>query len=264
MCYTSSLYLISEGKGVIRTDGRSYETSAGALVYIPAGQPHDWIADPLDPMVHICCYFDWHYVDRKQEFEWPSYICYDPELLRPSLVGPKFPFAIPEYTKVENLQVWIDWFRSFYTSNKYSSEATYMRSLNVQSHFQRFIEYFLAYVLDHDKIPDPRMDKILEQLERDLLSGPPKPLKTYYENLHISAGYFFELFKKGTGFTPIQYVHRFRINRSKDDLLHSELSVTEIAQKYHFASVHYFSKLFRKVTGLSPREYRDQMGAHDR
>ena len=70
--YASSLYLISEGKGVVHTCGRTHETAAGSLVYIPAGQLHHWVADSQDPMVHVCCYFDWSYIDRRAEFAHPE------------------------------------------------------------------------------------------------------------------------------------------------------------------------------------------------
>lgn len=51
-------------------------------------------------------------------------------------------------------------------------------------------------------------------------------------------------------------MNRFRVNRAKEDLLHSRLSITEIAEKYHFSSLHYFSRLFHRQTGQTPREFR--------
>lgn len=99
ICYTSSLYLISEGKGIISTCGRKHEAASGSLVYIPAGQPHEWIADTQDPMVHICCYFDWAFMDRSSVFENASAICYDFPQLRTTLVGPAFPYPLPEYSR---------------------------------------------------------------------------------------------------------------------------------------------------------------------
>ncbi|WP_238327432.1 helix-turn-helix domain-containing protein [Paenibacillus gorillae] len=74
----------------------------------------------------------------------------------------------------------------------------------------------------------------------------------------MSRAHFFELFRQSTGSSPIQYMHRFRIGRAKEDLLHTTLTITEIAEKYHFSSVHYFSRLFHKVTGHSPARYRSQ------
>ncbi|MDQ0916103.1 AraC family transcriptional regulator [Paenibacillus sp. V4I5] len=257
ICYASSLYLISEGRGVIHTNGRTYETVAGSLVYIPAGQPHHWVADSQDPMVHICCYFDWYYIDRRAEFTHPSMICYDAATLVSTLIGPAFPYSLPEHVKVEKLRLWIDLFEKFYTNNYYTNERTYVRSLKIQSSFQQFIEFFLTFALKEEHIPNLRMSKLLERLDQDLVQGNLQPLEIYYRELRISRGYFFDLFKDATGLTPTQYVIQFRINRVKDDLLFTNLNITEIADKHGFSSLHYFSKLFRKINGLSPREFRE-------
>lgn len=256
ICYASSLYLISEGKGRIHTCGRTYETVPGSLVYMPAGQPHDWIADNQDPMVHVCCYFDWSFIDRRAVYAHPSVICYNTAELLPSWIGPSFPHAIPEHASVEKLRIWVDLFEKFYTDNEYTNDRTFMRNLKIQSHFQQFIAFFLAFTLKEEHIPDPRMNKLLERLDHDMVRGELKPLAAYYNELQISRGYFFELFKQATGLPPIQYMNQFRINRAKDDLIFTNLSVTEIAEKHGFSSVHYFSKLFSQVVGKSPREFR--------
>ncbi|MDQ8734532.1 helix-turn-helix domain-containing protein [Paenibacillus sp. LHD-38] len=255
--YASSLYLISEGKGVVHTCGRTHETASGSLVYIPAGQLHHWVADSQDPMVHVCCYFDWSYIDRRAEFAHPSKICFDAATLVPALIGPAFPYYLPEHVKVEKLRVWMDFFERFYTENHYTNERSYVRSLKIQSSFQQFIEFFLTFALKEDHMPNPRMSKLLERLDQDLVQGNLKPFENYYRELCISRGYFFDLFKHATGLPPTQYVIQFRINRAKDDLLFTNLSITEIAEKHGFSSLHYFSKIFRKLNGLSPREYRE-------
>jgi AraC-like DNA-binding protein len=169
-----------------------------------------------------------------------------------------FPYLIPEYSKVESTRVWIDLFQSFYTAaNEYTNERTFMRSMKIQSNFQHFIDYFLTFALNEETVPDPRIYKTLEQMEHDLLHGSLNPLEVYYNGLRISRGYFFEMFKKATGFSPNQYINHFRVSRAKDDLRLSKLSITEIAEKYQFSSIHYFSRLFRKFTGQTPREFRE-------
>lgn len=256
ICYASSIYLISEGYGKLQTCGRAYETGPGTLIHIPAGQPHEWLADETDPMVHICCYFDWHYRDRRDLSEWTSPICYQLDQLQHEYVGPTFPYSILEIVKVDSLRPWIDRFQTFYTPGEYTNERTYIRSLATQRNFQSFIEYFLAYMLKDAHIPDLRISRIIELMEQDLLDGITKPLEIYYESIPMSRGHFFDTFKKATGCTPVQYMNRFMIGRAMNDLLHTSLSITEIADKHHFSSVHYFSRLFHKQTGYSPREFR--------
>ncbi|SMG21551.1 AraC family transcriptional regulator [Paenibacillus aquistagni] len=256
-CYSSSLYVISEGKGILQTCGRTYHVQSGSIIYIPAGQPHDWIADTSDPMVHVCCYFDWSHVDRRAHFSSPSTICYDEEQLIRALVGPAFPYPIPEYTQTDSVRLWVDRFESFYTENCYPDEHTYMRSLKCQSYFLLFIEYFLSVVLQQQYFMDQRMIKVLSRLDQDLIRGELQSLSAYYQELQISRGYFFELFKKATGMPPTQYINHFRMIRAKEDLMNTSLSITDIAEKHGFSSVHYFSRLFRQLNGTTPRQYRE-------
>ncbi|WP_235560997.1 AraC family transcriptional regulator [Bacillus sp. FJAT-28004] len=256
ICYGSSLYLISEGQGVIHTCGRTHIARPGSLVYIPPGQIHEWIADDYEPMVHICCYFDWHFVDRQARFESPSTILYDFPQVQTDMIGPAFLYSIPEHSTVERIRIWTELFEGFYTDNVYLTERTLLRNLKVQCRFQAFIEHFLSFALNEAQFPDPRMDKLLECLDQDLMRGRPEPLEHYYEELRISRGYFFELFKHATGMSPIQYMNHFRINRAKYDLCNSQLTVTEIAEKHDFSSIHYFSRLFRQITGTTPLKYR--------
>lgn len=257
ICYTSSIYLISEGYGVLSTNGLSSRLGPGSLVYIPAGQLHEWVADSDNPMVHLCCYFDWHYVERKAVFDTACPICYPPQVLQQAFVGPAFPYELREISKVESLRIWQDLFQDFYKSGSYTNEQTFMRSLTIQRHFQTFIDYFLNCCMEKGHvIPDRRIAHMLNILEQDLLYGATKPLDIYYKSFNMSRGHFFELFRKSTGYSPIQYMNHFRIGRAKYDLLHTTLNITQIAEKYHFSSVHYFSRLFHQLTGQAPRQYR--------
>ncbi|MFF2089308.1 AraC family transcriptional regulator [Paenibacillus sp. NPDC058174] len=258
ICYTSSIYLISEGYGTLVSRGESKRLGPGALVYMPAGQLHEWLADSQEPMVHICCYFDWHYMNREHQFDTACPVCYPPQPLVEKLIGPSFPYPIPEVTMVESLRVWEDLFQDFYKNANFTNEQTFMRSLTIQRNFQTFIDYFLNSQLKEQQIPDRRITHIVEILEHDLLHDIPKKIEVYYKSLRMSRAHFFELFRQSTGCSPVQYMQRFRIGRAKEDLLHTTLTVTEIAEKYHFSSVHYFSRLFHKVTGQSPARYRSQ------
>ncbi|WP_256992300.1 AraC family transcriptional regulator [Paenibacillus sp. XY044] len=257
VCYASSLYLISEGKGMVHFRGEDHPVGPGSLVYMPPGLLHDWYANQEQPMIHYCCYFDWKHIDRREAFLTPNMICFDTSQLQSSLIGPSFPVPIPEYMTVGKLQIWIDWFETFFINNEYTNERTYYRGLKIQSNFQQFMEYFLTFALKKKNIPDPRVLKILERLDHDLMTGNVKPLEFYFRELRISRGYFFELFHQATGLSPIQYMNQFRINRAKDDLRFSNISITEISEKYGFSSVHYFSKLFKQLTGMPPKEYRE-------
>ncbi|WP_317979617.1 AraC family transcriptional regulator [Paenibacillus glycanilyticus] len=257
--YASSIYFVTEGKGIFRLGGSEYEASPGMMVYMEPGQAHDWIADADEPMTHVCCYFDWHYVDRTESFkDEAAPICYDRNMLRTDLLGETFPYPLPEVSNVgASLLNWTDLLQRSFISNEHTNERTFLRSMSAQSHFAEFIHQFLAFSLQDSHIPDPRISKLLERIEAELLGGAEIELERYYNEIGVSRGYFFELFKRTTGLSPVQYINQFRVSRAKEDLRSSNLSIMQIADKYHFSSVHYFSRTFRKYTGKSPQMFRE-------
>ena len=76
---------------------------------------------------------------------------------------------------------------------------------------------------------------------------------------NLSPSRFFTVFKKETGFTPIEYKNRICTRNAGKMLLTSDMSVEEIAEKLGFNSSSYFRRTFRAFTGMSPREYRNSI-----
>ena len=67
-------------------------------------------------------------------------------------------------------------------------------------------------------------------------------------------------FRSATGLSPIEYLHRLRIEGAKRLLETSALSVDEITARVGYADARSFSRLFRTSAGLTPREYRTRFG----
>lgn len=85
-----------------------------------------------------------------------------------------------------------------------------------------------------------------------------KPFGIIAAKLNFSAGHLREIFKARTGYTPKHLMDSNRIYRIKQLLQHSNLNITQVAEKCGFDSVYSFSRFFRKNGGISPREYRKQ------
>lgn len=66
------------------------------------------------------------------------------------------------------------------------------------------------------------------------------------------------VFRKVTGYSPIDYLIQLRLAKGAELLLKTELPVSEIALKCGFPDSNYFSRQFRKRYNLSPKEYRAQ------
>ncbi len=73
---------------------------------------------------------------------------------------------------------------------------------------------------------------------------------------NVSKPYLIKLFKRETGYSPIDYYLRLKIKAACDCLEFTNLSVKEICYKFAFADQYYFSRMFSKVMGQSPTIFR--------
>ena len=67
------------------------------------------------------------------------------------------------------------------------------------------------------------------------------------------------LFREVTGYPPLDYLRRLRVEEARRLLADPRLSVKEIAARMGFRDTSHFSKVFRRVDGLSPAHFRDAL-----
>lgn len=82
------------------------------------------------------------------------------------------------------------------------------------------------------------------------------------EELAKSVGLGYSLFRKKfkeyTGVSPARYQIGLRMNKAKDLLITSNLSLKEIAHNLGFETADYFFRLFRQKTGVTPSDFREK------
>lgn len=76
------------------------------------------------------------------------------------------------------------------------------------------------------------------------------------KHLHISTGYFCNIFKRETKTSFVNYLNQLRIETAKEMLRTKDFRTFEVAEKTGFSDPNYFSYCFRKYVGISPKEYR--------
>ena len=76
------------------------------------------------------------------------------------------------------------------------------------------------------------------------------------ESLNVSTNYLGSLLKSLTGQNTQQHIHEKLIEKAKEKLSTTELSVSEIAYSLGYEHPQSFSKLFKTKTNLSPLEFR--------
>lgn len=81
-------------------------------------------------------------------------------------------------------------------------------------------------------------------------------IDTICNSISFSKYYFCKLFKEHTGMTVHQYVTEFRINKSKELLSYSKLSIAAVANSVGFKNTLTYTRSFEKLVHMTPSEYR--------
>ena len=94
--------------------------------------------------------------------------------------------------------------------------------------------------------------RIREALESNLT------IQQVAQELGISYSNFRKLFKEYTGVAPSMYQQELRLQRAKEMLSTTNMSIKEIAYRLNFESPDYFSSKFKIKTGIKPSDFRSE------
>jgi AraC-like DNA-binding protein len=103
-----------------------------------------------------------------------------------------------------------------------------------------------------------KLEEVLDEYfnnERSLSQGIPT-VQYLAGRINISAPYLSDMLRSLTGQNAQQHIHSKLIEKAKEKLSTTELSVSEIAYELGFEHPQSFSKLFKTKTKLSPLEFR--------
>lgn len=81
-------------------------------------------------------------------------------------------------------------------------------------------------------------------------------LENVAKEFYISPFYLSRIFKEGTGFNLINYVNYIRINKAKELLETTDLTIMTISEQVGFESTTHFDRVFKDIVGRSPLKYR--------
>lgn len=150
--------------------------------------------------------------------------------------------------------------RQEYNSNidKFSQDVIIAQLGVLFTYAQRFYErQFLTRKITNSKIIS-RLEDVLTDYFNDeerLSKGLPT-VQYIARTLNISTKYLGTLLKQLTGLTTQQHIHEKLIEKAKEKLTTTDLTVSEIAYELGFEHSQSFSKFFKTKTRQSPMEFR--------
>jgi AraC-like DNA-binding protein len=102
----------------------------------------------------------------------------------------------------------------------------------------------------------PAIQSVKQTIDREL--DKPLSIRHLARLAHMSESRFKARFKAEIGMPPADYMTRQRIDRAKEFVRQTDMSVTEIAGRLGFCTTQYFATSFKRYTGQTPSDYRRQ------
>jgi len=226
------LIYCTAGKGIVISDGTTYQVSAGDLVLLPKNVPHQYHADTTDPWSIYWLHVDGLLTDA---------LCQHLSMDKPVASIGLQPQISSQLESLFSLR-----------HNGYNLTA-FIHGCHA---LQQLISYFALLINNQRNQSDRRinLDKI-QVLMNEHLHGQ-LDLETMAQQCQLSKYHFSKRFKALTGHSPVQYFIHLKMQHACWLLDISQQQVKQIASAVGYDDPYYFSRLFKKIIGLSPAQYR--------
>lgn len=86
----------------------------------------------------------------------------------------------------------------------------------------------------------------------------PITIHALAERAYLNSNYFSKLFTAQVGTTPQQFITYIRMEKAKELLRYTELTVGEVAATVGYSDALYFSRVFKRYTGMAPSAFRSE------
>ncbi len=145
---------------------------------------------------------------------------------------------------------------------KFGSRSDYM-SLCMNSSIKELHKWFVDKIIDASRCvvtkKETQAENLIDTAKEYIYANYSSDisLDDVSRQINISPFYFSKLFKEEVGVNFIDYLTTLRLDKAKELLLSSSLSVKEICNQVGYQDPNYFSRIFKKSTGHTPTEFKD-------
>lgn len=198
---------------------------------------------------------EWHTYRPSDKDGWDTYWIGFKGFAARNLLDKKFLQKKTPILKIGHNEQIIDLFQQALDISKHEMTGFQQLLSGITMHLLGLIHYIVKNDSFKDKEIIHKINKA-RMLMRESPTGE-KHLESIAHSLNMSYSWFRKLFKQYTGISPAQYQLNIKIEKAKNMLLGTNMSIKEIAFTLEFESTNYFSIFFKNKTGETPLNYRN-------
>lgn len=250
-------WLILDGTRTIELDNKNYRVYKDDLIFIPANSRLQILDLPYDHtnFRYAVVAFNAKFVgiDITNTYEFPivSHLTNYQQLLD---IWDRLINQIRCIAKSVTKEDEIHLASSLVTSSKIFTDTLGMQGL-LFLWFQQIMTILLPVIPEKIRLIDKRIIKVCSYIEQNL--DKPIKLNMLAKHVYLSPSRLNILFKESLGMPPFAYALQMRINKAKELLIDTSLSLRQISILIGFQDQSQFSRAFHKAEGINPLTYRN-------
>lgn len=119
------------------------------------------------------------------------------------------------------------------------------------------LEYISVVVATKEQKENPLIKKVCDYIYEH--TDSEISLEQMADYINVSPFYLSKLFKEEKGVTFVNFVNDTRLEKSRDLLKTTDLSIKEVTAAVGYNDQNYFSRIFRNKYGITPTEFRSEL-----
>jgi len=257
--YDYEIVLFKSGHATITIEDQRYEAGPGDLFFLKPGQRHSFAVHD-EPLVQPHIHFDLYY-SRADSAQIPisfkakeDMTPAEQQFIRSDVTNfffDEFPSCIRLRNTLYIEQLLFD------VINVYQAPSVFPE-LQLKWRFLRLLDHLLCEIgwrrMGHSMHKDERVQHIRLYLER--YTDRHVTLDELAQVHHMDRSYVSRIFRQQFGIPPVRYHLLLRIQKARQMICFTNLSLTAIAKATGFASLQDFSRTFRRTEGTAPSALR--------
>lgn len=247
------LVLIVKGRGQWKIKGELHDYAANDLLFVPPFVPHAFQDGGHEETEHLAIHFD--------------FVAGTPSA--GEVLADRAPYRVRfthglQIAQQRTLFAGHRWARELVRVVSEQNSGGVVEAAQASTRLAGVLLELLSEKKDERSVNDPgllrqqaRVNAVVDHM-RENLSGAIDH-RVLEQVSKLSTSRLQTLFREVTGYPPLDFLRRLRVEEARRLLADQRLSVKEIAALTGFRDTSHLSKVFRRIDGLSPAHYREAL-----
>ena len=229
-----------DGEGWLRLEGKQWIIKKGDIFVCPPHLPHSYGANNEIPWTKYWIHFRGRSASAYMD-----------------LIG--ISTSNPVIHTSNNAKI-LSWIQDIFTI--LSMGYTQSNLLFATSYLSNILSYISSLSMNSqlNKTDNINIEKVITYMLENISENLTLNQLSNYAS--ISRYHFVRVFKEKTGYTPLDYYIRLRIQKACEFLESSSSKINIVSSVLGFSNPYYFSTTFKRIVGQSPKHYREMIQPH--